>query len=72
MKTSLIDFAERLTALPRFGGCDEELVRVLLHLRRADPRVRNKALMWLRCQDMTEVLHQSPILTRLKSLPGIW
>lgn len=45
--------ADRVAALPAFAGCDLELMRVLLHLQRPDARVRNRALMWLRCQDMT-------------------
>ncbi len=48
------DFADRLAAQSAFASCDLELMRVLLHLQRPDSRVRNRALMWLRCQDMTE------------------
>lgn len=46
------EFADRLAGRERFAGCDLELLRVVLHLRRDDPRVRNRALMWLRCQEM--------------------
>ena len=46
------DYADRLQQAPRFQGCDLELLRVLLHLVRNEPRVRKRALMWLRCQDM--------------------
>ncbi|MCE9565538.1 MAG: AAA family ATPase [Planctomycetes bacterium] len=47
------DYADRLLTLQTLSGCDLELIRVLLHLQRPEPRVRNRALMWLRCQDMT-------------------
>ncbi|HVK11287.1 MAG TPA: AAA family ATPase, partial [Gemmataceae bacterium] len=46
------EFADRLAAEPPFRECDLELLRVLLHLQRDDPRVRSRALMWLRCQEM--------------------
>jgi len=46
------DYADRLQQAPRFQRCDLELLRVLLHLERNEPRVRSRALMWLRCQDM--------------------
>ncbi len=46
-------YADRVATLPAFAGCDLNLLRVLLHLQRPDPRVRNRALMWLRCEDMT-------------------
>jgi Helicase HerA, central domain len=46
------DYADRLAAEPLFRESDLELLRVMLHLQRDDPRVRNRALMWLRCQDM--------------------
>ncbi len=36
----------------QFRGCDPELLRVMLHLERNEPRVRSRALMWLRCQEM--------------------
>lgn len=47
------EYADRLAELPVYQGCDLELLRILLHLQRPEPRVRNRALMWLRCQDMT-------------------
>ena len=51
--TSLADsYADRLQTAPRFRDCDLELLRVVLHLERAEPQVRSLALMWLRCQDM--------------------
>ena len=46
------DYADRLQTAPRFRGCDLELLRVLLHLERNEPRVRSRALMWLRCENM--------------------
>jgi hypothetical protein len=46
------DYADRLHATGRFRYCDLELVRVMLHLERNEPRVRSRALMWLRCQEM--------------------
>ena len=46
------DYADRLQAAPRFRDCDLELLRVMLHLERNEPRVRSRALMWLRCQEM--------------------
>lgn len=46
------EFADRLAAEPPFRECDLELLRVMLHLQRDDPRVRSRALMWLRCQEM--------------------
>lgn len=47
------DFADRLKTLTRFRDCDLNLLRVMLHLQREDPRVRARALMWLRCEEMT-------------------
>jgi hypothetical protein len=46
------DYADRLQDTARFQGCDIELLRVMLHLERNEPRVRSRALMWLRCQAM--------------------
>ena len=46
------DYADRLQTAPRFRDCDLELLRVMLHLERTEPRVRSRALMWLRCQEM--------------------
>ncbi len=46
------EYADRLHATERFRACDLELLRVLLHLERNEPRVRARALMWLRCQAM--------------------
>jgi hypothetical protein len=51
--TQLIDaFADQLHARERFRYCDLEFLRVILHLERKEPRVRSRALMWLRCQEM--------------------
>jgi hypothetical protein len=51
--TQLVDaFADQLQATERFGYCDLELLRVMLHLERKEPQVRSRALMWLRCQEM--------------------
>src|SRR5262249_11178264 len=51
--TPLIDdFADRLQATERFRHCDIDLLRVMLHLQRKESRVRSRALMWLRCEDM--------------------
>jgi hypothetical protein len=51
--TQLVDdYADRLLQAARFRGCDLELLRVMLYLERAEPRVRNRALLWLRCHDM--------------------
>jgi hypothetical protein len=46
------EYADRLHATERFRACNLELLRVMLHLERNEPRVRARALMWLRCQDM--------------------
>jgi len=46
------EYADRLQQAARFRTCDLELLRVMLHLERAEPQVRARALMWLRCQDM--------------------
>jgi hypothetical protein len=46
------DYADRLQKAPHFRDCDVELLRVMLHLERTEPRVRSRALMWLRCQAM--------------------
>lgn len=46
------DYADRLQQMSQFRDCDLELVRVMLHLERNEPRVRSRALMWLRCQEM--------------------
>jgi hypothetical protein len=46
------EYADRLKDEPPFRRCDVELLRVLLHLQRDESRVRSRALMWLRCQDM--------------------
>jgi hypothetical protein len=48
------DYADRLQQASRFHDCDIELLRVMLHLERTatEPRVRSRALMWLRCQAM--------------------
>jgi hypothetical protein len=46
------EFADRLASKQRFNFCDLELLRVVLHFQRDDPRVRSRALMWLRCQEM--------------------
>ncbi len=46
------DYADRLKATERMRSCDLELLRVVLHLERIDPRVHSRALMWLRCQKM--------------------
>ncbi len=46
------DYADRLQTAPRFRDCDLELMRVMLHLERTEPQVHNRALMWLRCQEM--------------------
>jgi hypothetical protein len=51
--TRLVDnYADRLQGTGRFRDCDLELVRVMLNLERNEPRVRSRALMWLRCQEM--------------------
>jgi hypothetical protein len=46
------DYADRLQQATRFQVCDIELLRVMLHLEQNEARVRSRALMWLRCQDM--------------------
>lgn len=51
--TRLVDqYADRLRQTERFRKCDLELLRVMLHLERNDSRVRGRALLWLRCQDL--------------------
>jgi hypothetical protein len=51
--TQFVDeYADRLQNTARFRGCDLELLRVMLHLERAEPQVHSRALMWLRCQAM--------------------
>jgi hypothetical protein len=46
------DYADRLQQNEQFRNCDLELLRVMLHLERNERRVRSRALMWLRCQEM--------------------
>jgi len=46
------DYADQLQRIERFKDCDLELLRMFLHLERNEPRVRSRALMWLRCQEM--------------------
>lgn len=46
------EYADRLLDGNRFARCDVELVRVMLHLERTDAKVRNRAMLWLRCQDL--------------------
>jgi len=53
--TELIEeYADRLKSKQRFRACDLKLLRVMLHIQRDDPRVKPRALMWLRCEEMTE------------------
>jgi hypothetical protein len=40
-----VDFADRLRATERFRKCDIELLRVMLHLERKEPRVCSRVLM---------------------------
>jgi hypothetical protein len=46
------EYADRLQTTEPFRVCDLELLRIMLHLERAEPPVRSRALMWLRCQEM--------------------
>src|SRR5262249_23163265 len=48
------DCADRLHEKARFRTCDLELLRVMLHLERAEPKVHARTLMWLRCQAMRD------------------
>mgnify|MGYP005838896025 CR=1 FL=1 len=50
----IIQYADRLTALDRFHACDVELLRIFLHIHRDDHRVQSRAVMWLRCQNLTD------------------
>jgi GTPase SAR1 family protein len=53
-QAAIVDaYADKLKATDRFKSCDLYLLRVLLHLERNDTGVRSRALMWLRCLDMT-------------------
>jgi hypothetical protein len=59
------DHADRRRGAERFRACDLELLRMMLHLERAEPRVRSRALMWLRChamhpEDRTWIGDESP------------
>jgi Cdc6-like AAA superfamily ATPase len=47
------EYADRLQSLDRFRTCDLGLMRVLLYCERNDFRVRSRALMWLRCLNLT-------------------
>ena len=35
-----------------FHDCDMDFLRVMLHIHRGDARVRNRALRWLRCEEL--------------------
>jgi energy-coupling factor transporter ATP-binding protein EcfA2 len=48
------EYADRLMALDRFHTCDLELIRIFLHLYREDYRIHKRAVMWLRCQNLTD------------------
>jgi len=47
-------FVARLQKQTKYQQIPLEMLRVLLHLERDDFGVRSRALMWLRCQDMTQ------------------
>lgn len=47
------DYADRVVCESYFAGCDLDLIRAMLYLQRDDPRIRNKALQWLRCEDLS-------------------
>ncbi|HZT81042.1 MAG TPA: helicase HerA-like domain-containing protein, partial [Gemmataceae bacterium] len=48
----VFDYADQILMDVRFGHLDLNLIRALLFLLRDDPRVRNRALDWLRCEDL--------------------
>ncbi len=53
--TNLVDdYADRLHVCEQFQNTDIELLRIMLHLERNEPRVCSRALMWLRCQQMRD------------------
>jgi energy-coupling factor transporter ATP-binding protein EcfA2 len=49
------EYADRLMLDRRIAawGVDLDVLRVLLHLQRQDPRVKARALKWLRCEDLS-------------------
>lgn len=46
--------AEKLLADPRYASASLDLLRALLLLHRPDPRIKTRALMYLRCEDLSE------------------
>ncbi|MCX8140889.1 MAG: ATP-binding protein, partial [Gemmataceae bacterium] len=54
LSQTINQYADRLTALDRFHTCDLELIRIFLHLYREDHRIHKRAVMWLRCQNLTD------------------
>jgi energy-coupling factor transporter ATP-binding protein EcfA2 len=47
------DAADDLLAKPDYAGLDLDLVRVLLYLQRDDPRIKQRVIKYLRCEDLT-------------------
>lgn len=47
--------AERLLAQERYASAGLHLLQALLFLHRPDPRIKTRALMYLRCEDLTEL-----------------
>jgi energy-coupling factor transporter ATP-binding protein EcfA2 len=48
-------YADMAVMDSRFTGCDLDLIRALLYLQRDDPRIKARALQWLRCEDLAPV-----------------
>lgn len=47
--------AEKLLAQERYASAGLHLLQALLFLHRPDPRIKTRALMYLRCEDLTEL-----------------
>jgi hypothetical protein len=48
------EYADLALLDPRFRECDLDVLRAMLYLQRDDPRVKSRALRWLRCEDLAE------------------
>jgi hypothetical protein len=48
------EYADLALLDPRFRECDLDVLRSMLYLQRDDPRIKSRALRWLRCEDLAE------------------
>jgi energy-coupling factor transporter ATP-binding protein EcfA2 len=46
------EIADQVVLNDRFAGCDLGVIRALLYLQRNDPRIKLRALSYLRCEDL--------------------